>query len=442
MNSRMTAIKLCLPMLLFVVQTLWQSTTIAQNIEQAPIKYLETKPDNAVEKLIDQLKDGEKKLGYKPGTGYLKDLLEELEVPTSSQSLVFSKTSLQRAKITARTPRALYFNDDVYVGYCQKGDVLEISVADPKLGTVFYALDQNEYPPEFKRHYDHCIVCHGGSQNHGYPGHLMRSLYADRGGEPVYRLGSDRVDHTTPFEKRWGGWYITGTHGEMSHRGNLTVSSMAKEPPMHNPAGMNVKDLETFFKTKYYLTPHSDMVAMMVLAHQSEGHNLITQLNFNTRIALHQQLEMNKILEEPTETVSAGTAKRIENAARSMVSYLLFCEEAPLKASIKGTSKFQEEFSKRGVKDSKGRHLREFDLKERLFKYPLSYLIYTASFDELPDAALKESYKILGETLYYPPQNEKYMHLDYKTRLALWEIVSETKKNNLPKNWGDYKPVK
>ena len=56
--------------------------------------------------------------------------------------LVFSKTSLQRDRISPRTPRAVYFNDDLYVGFCRLGEVLEVAVADPQLGTVFYTLDQ------------------------------------------------------------------------------------------------------------------------------------------------------------------------------------------------------------------------------------------------------------------------------------------------------------
>ena len=61
---------------------------------------------------------------------------------TSAVSRILLSTCHGRHTVSGRTPRALYFNDDVFVGYCQDGEVLEISVADPQLGAVFYTLGQ------------------------------------------------------------------------------------------------------------------------------------------------------------------------------------------------------------------------------------------------------------------------------------------------------------
>ena len=102
------------------------------DFEQAPIRYSATAPDNAVSRLQERLDAGSEALAWKEGTGWLASVLAALEVPISSQTLVFSKTSLQQARIGPRNPRALYFNDDVYVGYVRGGDVLEVSVADPR----------------------------------------------------------------------------------------------------------------------------------------------------------------------------------------------------------------------------------------------------------------------------------------------------------------------
>src|SRR5689334_2004251 len=91
----------------------------ADDFEQEPIRYSVSQPHNRVSDVIGHVNAGEIKLPHEPHFGYLRSLLSALDVPTSSQMLVFSKTSLQRNRIAPRTPRALYFADDVYVGFCQ-----------------------------------------------------------------------------------------------------------------------------------------------------------------------------------------------------------------------------------------------------------------------------------------------------------------------------------
>src|SRR5690606_22252858 len=114
----------------------------ADDFERPPIEYSKAAPENAVARLLAEIESGAAPLKFGAKQGYLPALLEYLDIPIESQVLVFSKTSLQRNKISPQTPRAIYFNDDIYVGFCQNGDVLEISVADPKLGAVFYTIDQ------------------------------------------------------------------------------------------------------------------------------------------------------------------------------------------------------------------------------------------------------------------------------------------------------------
>ncbi|MBL8853174.1 MAG: hypothetical protein JNK57_04280, partial [Planctomycetaceae bacterium] len=92
--------------------------------ERPPIDYLNAEVHDPVARLQQRLVSGEMKLEYDPKHGFLPAVLEALDVPISSQTLVFSKTSLQLQKISPRLPRALYFNDEVYVGFCQRGDVL------------------------------------------------------------------------------------------------------------------------------------------------------------------------------------------------------------------------------------------------------------------------------------------------------------------------------
>ena len=133
---------------------------------------------------------------------------------------MFSKTSLQRHRISPRTPRSLYFNDDVYVGFCQQGEVLEVSAVDSQLGTVFYTVSQQPSErPHLVRQSDNCLLCHSSSQTKDVPGHLVRSVFVDTAGMPILSAGTYRVDPTTPIAHRWGGWYVTGTHGTQKASG-------------------------------------------------------------------------------------------------------------------------------------------------------------------------------------------------------------------------------
>src|SRR5579883_1425199 len=115
----------------------------SDDFEREPIRYSQARPENIVSRLQARIDAGQSRPAFAKRMGYLDWLLTELQIPRSSQVLVFSKTSLQRNRISPRTPRAIYFNDDVHVGYCQNGPVMEVSVADPQLGAVFYTLEQD-----------------------------------------------------------------------------------------------------------------------------------------------------------------------------------------------------------------------------------------------------------------------------------------------------------
>lgn len=396
--------------------------------DQPPILYSKSTPDTAITRLQSRLDKGQAKLDFTDDHGFLASVLKELDVPLSSQVLVFSKTSLQRSRIAPKTPRALYFNDDVYVGFCWRGDVLEISAADPNLGTVFYTLDQEPVEkPRFDRHTDNCLSCHGSTLTRGVPGHLIRSVFPDRTGEPILSLGSARVDHTTPFENRWGGWYVTGTSGKQSHRGNTFLTDRPRDPPKENPRGVNVTELKSRFTVANYLTPHSDLVALMVLEHQVEMHNKIAKAAFETRTALYQQADFDRVLNRKTEGLSDSTYRRIQLACEPLLRYLFFSNEAKLTEKIAGTSSFAEEFAARGPKDGKGRSLREFDLETRLFKYPCSYLIYSRAMDGLPAEAKEYVYRRVREVLDGSDRSSEFSHLGAEERSAIREILEATK---------------
>ena len=414
---------------ILIVSGLWQICSLqADDFDREPILYRDTAPTNPISKLQNDLKSGEKVLDYNDTRGYLASLLKALDVPQDSQTLVFSKTSLQRERISADSPRALYFNDDVYIGYCQNGEVLEISVADPKLGTVFYTLDQERAEkPAFTRQTDACLLCHGGSQTQSVPGHLMRSVFADADGQPLLASGSFRSDHTSPFEERFGGWYVTGDTGDQYHLGNKIFTKRQSYKDVDWSRGMNLKTLDRLIDTSPYLQNGSDVVALMVLTHQSEMHNRITRANFLTRQALHYEEALNKGLGEPPGHRWPSTTARIKSACEPLLEYMLFSEELPLKSEVKGTSTFARTFADRGPRDRKGRSLRELDLKTRLFKYPCSYLIESDSFKQLPKEASDYIQKRLVEILNGKDRSDKFKHLSESDRKNILEILSDTK---------------
>src|SRR6185436_7627648 len=160
------------------------------------------------------------KLEFEPEHGFLLGLLRKLKINTNSQMFVFSKTSFQRDRISPQRPRALYFNDDVYVGYVHGSRMLEVAAIDPKLGGVFYTLDQENGRPKFARN-DQCLECHASAKTLGVPGPLVRSFPCDENGMVDLGQGTSLVTHRTPLIERWGGWYVTGSSGGQAHRGNL-----------------------------------------------------------------------------------------------------------------------------------------------------------------------------------------------------------------------------
>jgi hypothetical protein len=396
-------------------------------IERPPINYKSAPADNVITALQKRIDERKASLKFVDDHGYLPALLKELNVPQSSQVLVFSKTSFQRERITPKTPRALYFNDDVYVGFCLRGDVLEVSAVDHQLGTVFYTLDQEpDERPRFQRQYDNCLVCHSSTATGGAPGHLVRSVFPDRLGLPILSAGSYRTDHASPLKERWGGWYVTGTHGAQEHMGNWVIENKRDPESESNAKGQNVTDLAPIFTVANYLTRHSDLVALLVLEHQVECHNRIARALIHTRQALHYQETLNRELKEQPDKKWESTQRRIESAGEQLVRYLLFSGEMKLAAPVAGTSGFAREFAARGPFDSKGRSLRQFDLKTRLFKYPCSYLIYSRAFAELPGEVKDHVFRRLTEVLCGQDTSEPFAHLSAADRKAVLEILRET----------------
>lgn len=378
-----------------IAPTAWAQTNAFESPE---IDYMNAPSNDPAARLAERLEEGKEQLQYDRQHGYLRGVLEALDIPISSQVLVFSKTSLQTTRISPRFPRAIYFNDDVYVGWCLRGDLLEIGATDPQLGAVFYSLDQEESAqPVLQRDRGQCLSCHAGSRTQGAPGYLVRSVQVNSIGHPQVSLGSFVTDHASPFSERWGGWYVTGSHGEMRHMGNVVLD---KSKELDTEAGANVLDLSEHFRVTPYLTPHSDLVALMVLEHQTQMHNAIAAANHETRLALAQSYQMNGLLGRPDGFISEIAQRRIQRAAQNVFDHLVMKGDIALTDPISGTSTFSEEFPQRpGPVDSQNRSLRQLNLQTRLFQYPCSFLIYSDAFAGLPDQVRAAALQLLAEHL-------------------------------------------
>jgi len=245
---------------------------------------------------------------------------------------------------------------------------------------------------------------------------------------PLFQSGSFVTDHRSPFKERWGGWYVSGTHGSQIHMGNALVRDRDKPGDLETSGTQNVTDLARHFDTGAYLTPHSDIVALMALEHQSHMTNLIIRVGFETRLALHDNAAMNKVLERTEGELSESTDRRINNAVQELLEYMLFTQETRLSEPVQGVSGFSEIFAREALRDRKGRSLRDLDLKTRLLRYPCSYLIYADAFDGLPELARQRVYRRLWEVLTGHDTNPKFATLSVEDRKSILEILLDTKK--------------
>jgi hypothetical protein len=379
-------------------------------------------PTDALTRLNERLERGEATLEYRDGVGYLPSLLEHLDINVDSQALVFSKTSFQHAIINPKNPRALYFNDDVAVGNVPGGDVYELLALEPSHGMVFYSLSARKVDrPRLQRRGIECTFCHGMG-NKGALSLVAASVYPDAEGVPAYTstfIGT--IDHRTPIAQRWGGWYVTGTHGSQTHLGNAVALDPFRPLDLDPSGSQNQTTLSGRFDTSRYLAPSSDIVALMTLDHQVGAANRMNAVAFR-----YNQMRR--------DGMSDADWVQIAGDIDDLVGYLLFVDEAGLAAPVTGTSTFTTTFARRGPRDAKGRSLRDFDLRTRLFRYPLSYMIYGTLFDGLEPPLRERIYRRLYDVLSGAETGAGYAALPAADRRAALEILIETKPG-LPSYW-------
>lgn len=400
--------------------------------EQAPVFYSRSEADTPITRIADEVMRGDLRFHGESGRDVLVQLLDFLDVPVESQVLVFSKTSAQNSRISPRTPRAIYFSDDAYVGWVQGGDI-EVATFDANLGMVFHLIDVDNLlkgkAPLLNRDRS-CLNCHGGSATGNLPGVTVRSVYAGRDGQPIFHAGTFRTDYTSPLEERWGGWYVTGSSGQRQHMGNhfARESEDQRSVTLEAAAPGTLTTLDGLIDTEAYLAGGtSDIVALMVLEHQVTVHNALVAGLINTRKTWYRHRKMKEAFGESADSPLSDTNRQIlDNLADKIVRALFFHGEHTVADGVEGASPFQEAFSAGARKNREGRALRDLRLYERLFKYRCSHLVYCDAFAFLPEALLQRVIEKMKNILAGTDESGDFTYLTDSERVRIDEILTDT----------------
>lgn len=418
-----------------------ESTAPAQTVqvyetEYPFINYSARPVHNDIARLQQRIDRGNVKLSYGSTHGYLESLLAALNISPSSQALVFSKTSLQTDAISPQTPRALYFNDDTYIGWIASSDLLEIVTMDADRGPVFYSL-ANADPggAHLQRETLRCLTCHDSysEMGGGVPYFLFESTYRVEGQQVLAEVVARETSEATPIAERWGGWYVTGNDNGNVHLGNILAAPVRSAAHPDRAYRGSVPTLSGMFDTSRYLTDKSDIVALLVLDHQVSVHNFIIHANYKSRAFLSKERPDALAADGATGTpvhwqdLSEKAQARLSLMVEPLVRGMLMVDAAPLPRPVAGSSGYSAQFEARGPRDSRGRSLRDLDLRSRVFRYPLSFLIYSESFDSLPLSVREHIYQRLAEILTGRDRSSVYKALAPADRQAVLEILAATK---------------
>lgn len=408
-------------------------SALRYDTEYPLIGYAEKPTHNAIARLEERLDRGDVKLEFVPGRGYLDSLLKALGIDRSSQTLVYSKTSLQIDLIKAATPRAIYFDDTTYVAWIPETNIIEITTMDSAVGPVFYTLpNRDPTSTHLDRETSRCLTCHDtfSMMGGGVPRFLFMSSPVTLAGEPLTNEISKETTDATPLRERWGGWYVTGAPSNIPHLGNLQVKGPAQPVQTLDAlkvAGHTVDKLDAVFDTKPYLTDHSDVVALLVFEHQVYIENLITRASYKARTLIARQNEGQPADDLTWDQLPPKARPMVEAMLEPLVKALLFVDATTLPAHIAGNSGFDRWFQSQGPRDARGRSLRELDLTTHVFRYHLSYMIYSIGFDGLPTYAHDYVYQRIADILSGRDQSPTYSHLSAADRATALQILTQTK---------------
>ena len=378
-------------------------------INDPPHNYNERRPRDKFTRVQDDIESGKIPLDRSNEKAFLVSLLKVLDIPVSSQTLVFSTTSLQLSLISSSNPRAIYFNEEVYIGYIPGGR-LEIVALDPTWGAIFYIMDIpiNGVAMTIDRTRQ-CMNCHAGEDAGHVPGLLIKSVIPGRNGGSLDAYRIAKSGHGIPFEERFGGWYVTGEHGITNHLGNFTGKlADGKMTLIPNPPGQR-------FRADKYPIATSDMLPHLLHEHQVGFVNRAVEATYRARTI--EYVSSGKLNEAQT--------RELDEQARILTRYLLFADEVALPpGGVTGDAEYRNAFPLNRRATTDGPSLKDFDLNTRLFKYRCSYMIYSPVFEGLHPLVKQRVFAQMNDALN--GKSSDFAYLPAAERQAIREILQAT----------------
>jgi len=383
-----------------------------RDFEKAPHNYWTRPLTDRFTQFKTALESGKLSLDRSSEKAFVVSLLKALNISPATQTLVYSTTSLQLRRISPRNPRALYFNEDVYVGWVPGGQI-EIASIDPALGGIFYIFDiprGREAPIRIERS-TRCFNCHAEFEIGRIPGLLIKSVIPGPGGGSLESFRGDQTGHSIPFKDRFGGWHLTGKHGITEHWGNLVGElSPTGLKKYANPPGRQ-------FRWETYPVATSDVLAQLLHEHQVGFVNRAVKATYDVRGAL----------------VKGDAKGQIVQHADILTRYLLFTNEVRLPTGgIEGDPALKAHFLKNARKTKLGVSLRQFNLRTHLFKYRCSYMIHSVTFSGLPGPLKKRVLLNLRAALDPVKSHPASGHIPAGEKKAIGLILASTL-DNYPK---------
>jgi len=420
---------------LFVAAWLFQSqegrAQAFNDFQIPPHDYGKIEGRDAMSRLVARTAKGGHDFGNETGLPLLRRLLAELGMPESSQILLFSKTSLQREYITPQTPRAIYFNENGYVTWVPDG-LIEVLMFDPDAGGLFFLEELPEERPDLKTAFVRGrgrTGCHSGSATNFLPGPMARSAYVADDGRRIGSVpGHTRMHHGVPLEDRWGGYYVSGAPRSLGHLGNAFATREGGETRLQRPEEPVLTNLGALFESGKYPGPDANVLPLLLFDHQIEGHNLLMEVRYRWRLAEYER-------EKSGGEIPTGTRLGLERGLERLVRYFLFANEARLDGSgLVVSTAYRDDFLRDRRCDGEGHSLKDLDLKTRLFRNRLSYMIHAQAFEEAPTGMRKAFFDRLHAILTLPDPPEGYRYFEKGERERIVSILLATRKD-LPEAW-------
>jgi hypothetical protein len=409
------------------------SAQFYNDFELKPHGYFTRKPQDPMSLLMEKIDTGEVKITEENGKPLVERLLRELKLDKDTQVLVFSKTSLQKRAVSYRNPRAIYFNESVYLGWMPNGRV-EVASFDPEIGPLFYFQRQlDDTRSRLFVRTRSCLGCHAGNATNFIPGSLGRSVYPDRTGRVLKGIEDyRRSGHHIPLQDRYGGWFVSGQHGKMRHMGNSIATREDGQVTIDRKRFANLEKLDQFFPTDSYLAPGSDIAALLVFDHQVTMHHRLVEATYRARQALFDS-KLDPMETDVAKLAAGRSIREFTEGVDKVIDYMLFREEIAL-PKVSCDANFRRAFTANKRTDKGGYSLKDLRLDGRIFEHRCSFMIYSPSFEHMPPMLRGAIYDRLHQILTAQAPVKGFEHLGAEERTRIFEILRETKKD-LPAKW-------